>query len=102
MKELHLTNCEIAYITPEITKFSALNTLNLSNNKIKDIPDYLSSMIELSNLDLSANEIRVIPPCILSANLKQLNIIDNPLESLPENITSNGMVKTNFVAPMST
>jgi len=72
-----------------IEKQINLEELNLSNNKISEIKG-LGTLKNLRILDLSDNRITIVPDSILKLpTLKELYLINCPLEGVPEFVSSN-------------
>ncbi|HEY9646912.1 MAG TPA: COR domain-containing protein [Chroococcidiopsis sp.] len=100
LKTLDLSGNQISAIPEEITQLESLNTLNLSDNQISEIPISIAQLERLAELNLSVNQIREIPALIVQPhgdryiplkNLTQFNLANNPLESPPPEVASQGI-----------
>lgn len=94
-KQINFCAKMLVEISPTISFFCALESLQLCCNELKAIPPELCSLINLKSLFLSRNKIFYLPDAIGNLiNLAELNISQNKLEVLPRNIIKLTKLKT--------
>ena len=69
-------------------------------NNITEIPDFFPTLKQLKWVDLSFNQITKLPEALKEMNLQTLNIVDNPLEDIPECLLGDdSFIRTNLLSP---
>lgn len=85
LENLSICGSQITTIPPEILQLPKLKHCLLIGNALKTIPGTISSSI--TSLDLRNNQLITVPEAFGHASgLTDLNIEENPLETLPDNI----------------
>lgn len=82
LKQVTITNNEIASIPPEIKQMGALKKLNLNGNQLTSLPAEIGEMASLETLNLSNNPLSEIPSEIQNCkSLKKLTLKGTKLSS---------------------
>jgi Leucine-rich repeat (LRR) protein/GTPase SAR1 family protein len=89
--QLNLESNSIESLPPEIGKLTALKRLNLANNKLVTLPNEMESLTKLQYLMLNHNKLEWLPYQLGNLDLKKLEVVGNPLETIPEEIVKKGM-----------
>lgn len=95
MRVLRLNANRIRELPKAVFNLQLLTHLNLSDNDIPYLPPGISRLVNLEYLDLSKNSLGEIPPIIY--NCKELTYLDfstNPLGRLPDSMTALVNVRT--------
>lgn len=83
-----MTHCGLAYITPEVGRFTGLKKINLAGNALKVLPESLGSCRELTHISVERNLLVSIPESISKlTKLEHLILSFNMLQTLPEGIS---------------
>ncbi|XP_054720197.1 LOW QUALITY PROTEIN: leucine-rich repeat-containing protein 40-like [Uloborus diversus] len=74
-------------ISPEISNYPALNTLDLHDNCLSSLPDTVAELRHITKLNLSRNQFELVPECVFQLKaLKVFQIQHNKLKSLNDDI----------------
>jgi len=77
---------------PPVHLYSQLRELHVQQNGIRELPaDQLRPLRQLQTLDVSMNDVSSLPPELaLLPVLQNLNIIGNPIRSIPQSVQQRG------------
>jgi Leucine-rich repeat (LRR) protein len=95
LRYLNISRNRLTDLPTDICTFKNLMAIDASRNKLESFPVSLCQMTQIRKLLLSRNLIPSIPPCIgYFSRLTVLDVWDNPLRSLPEELTKIETLKT--------
>ena len=87
LRELNLSQGNIAGIPPTIGRLSNLEHLNVSYNQLTELPHEISALEKLQSINLESNNFSEFPEGLLNIHyLRDINLSSNNLESLPHAI----------------
>ena len=85
--ELHLFDCYVNELPPEIGQLTSLKELALGNNRLTELPPEIGQLTSLENLELGVNLLSELPPEIGQlTSLKKLDLNWTELTELPPEI----------------
>lgn len=83
LRKLELNFNEIAYLPPELNKFTSLHVLSVKNNKIRFLLEWSPCLTNLVCIYVDNNDIEEIPPSIKNLrNLSWFTISNNRLQTI--------------------
>jgi len=84
IRVLNLSNNEISNVGSEIGGLLELRTFNASFNHINTVDAGIMHLSNLEILNLEGNYLKEIPYCAQNPNLRQLNLSENMISTLPD------------------
>jgi len=93
--ELDLSDHELTFLPPEISKLTQLRVLDLGYNEIESLPSELGQLTGLQSLSLCSNRLSSLPSVVSElSELRSLELGDNALTGLPAWITQLSGLRT--------
>jgi len=89
LRFLHMGGNQIEFVPPEISSLTKLEVLYLGGNRLIDVPDELGELPCLSSLALCDNRLESVPKSLASLRrLQSLSLHNNRLSTLPPEIVT--------------
>jgi len=94
LQNLYLGANKISEIPGAVKSLSSLQVLYLGGNSLKDVPAELGYLQKLSSLVLCDNELQSLPPTFAHLRkLRRLSLHNNNLSTLPQEIVSLNLIE---------
>lgn len=88
---IYLSNNNLQYLPPDISRLAALETLDLSNNKLRLLPPELGKLKHLKELLLYNNNLQTLPYELGNlVNMQTLGLQGNPLSEPLASLAKEG------------
>src|ERR1039457_1845771 len=98
LRELDLSDNQIANIPDFLAKLTNLRLLNLTKNQITAISDSVARLITLRALDLSDNQITTIPDSLSQlTRLVILGLSNNQITAIPDSLSRLGNLEVLYL-----
>lgn len=94
LKTLDLSQNMFSSVPEGVLKAIKLASLSMNGNDITELPPELAGLKHLTALSISGNQLSAFPDVLLGLELETLNISDNPVGSLPDNISDMAALKS--------